>query len=50
MKFYVFKDEKSGEWRWTNWAGCADFADTQREAFEAALADLALHYSMEATA
>jgi hypothetical protein len=50
MKFYVFKDEKTGLWRWTNYAGCGNFADTQSEAFDDALMDLAAHYSMEATA
>jgi hypothetical protein len=52
MKFYVFKDPATGVWRWTTFTlpACAGFADTQREAFDEALADLEFHYSMEATA
>jgi hypothetical protein len=50
MKFHVFKDPGSMFWRWTNFKGCGGFADTQSEAFDAAIQDLTIHYSMEPTA
>ena len=50
MKFYVFKIPGTTDWRWTNMAGCGNFAESQREAFDAALEDLMHHYSMEPTA
>jgi hypothetical protein len=50
MRFTVFKDPATGLWRWTNFKGCGGFADTQGQAFDSAIDDITIHYSMEATA